>query len=749
MSRKSLGVVVSAKVVLFAAVVLSAIIFSSGEPVGAKKANAPSNPASPPPVYPNVKYDFDGDGKADIGRWQKSATNFRVKETDSGNFLNFTLGSTTAIAAPGDFNGDGITDAGTFASGTWKYKTSTGGSEQTISWGQAGDIPVAAKYDGNSVTDAAVFRPSNATWYILNSGGGYATTQYGASSDIPVPGDYDGDGLADIAVFRPSTGNWYVQKSSGGSIAQQWGQTGDVPLQGDFDGDGKSDPAIFRPSTGYWYVAKSSTGYSTWLQMAWGNWSDQPAPADYNGDGITDYCVWRPTTGMWHIFINDTMGDPDHPTPVSLGIAGDTAIPSAYTKQVGSSVAGDQMAEVRLDPENATGGTNLYSQNFGWNTSLVSLPGRSGLDAGFGISYNSLVWAKYGSTMYFDPDTSNVTPGFRMGFPVVEPIYYNGTTQKWSYMMLMPDGTRKEFRQTSVGDTYETADSTYSQLVTVSPQGPNTPYEDVTLTFKTIDGTQVAYSWIGGAYRCTQIKDRNGNYITVGHSPYGQLTGFTDTLGRVVSVNYDSEGYPSMIVQTWKDSNGSGAGTQHVWATFAYTTATVGIDFHDTLSTYGPPNTSSVKVLDKITYADGGATKFDYNGYIQIKKVSTLAPDTHVLNYVETNLATPAADQQNAPRLTSTTTFAEKFNGDVAVTTSNRAPATDTFTAHGSSESTKSVKVAVSGHPDNRYSLVHFSPSGYREGLTVGTEDCTGTDSDCATRRRWTWTNWTQDNTGV
>jgi|GEM_PF-4946743 len=46
---------------------------------------------------------------------------------------------------------------------------------------------------------------------------------------------------------------------------------------------------------------------------------------------------------------------------------------------------------LRLKPSEATGGTNLYSRNFGWGTSLVGLPGRSGLDAGFGISYNSLV----------------------------------------------------------------------------------------------------------------------------------------------------------------------------------------------------------------------------------------------------------------------------------------------------------------------------------------------------------------------
>ncbi|MEO6239423.1 MAG: hypothetical protein ABIQ52_20700, partial [Vicinamibacterales bacterium] len=37
--------------------------------------------------------------------------------------------------------------------------------------------------------------------------------------DIPVPGDYDGNGVTDIAVFRPSAGQWFVR--NGGTFG--WG----------------------------------------------------------------------------------------------------------------------------------------------------------------------------------------------------------------------------------------------------------------------------------------------------------------------------------------------------------------------------------------------------------------------------------------------------------------------------------------------------------------------------------------------
>jgi hypothetical protein len=79
---------------------------------------------------------------------------------------------------------------------------------------------------------------------------------FGKAGDVPVEGDYDGDGISDVAVYRPMTGEWFIRQSSNGVVTAQvfGGVNGDVPVPADYDGDGKTDLAVFRASTSTWYV---------------------------------------------------------------------------------------------------------------------------------------------------------------------------------------------------------------------------------------------------------------------------------------------------------------------------------------------------------------------------------------------------------------------------------------------------------------------------------------------------------------
>lgn len=231
-----------------------------------------------------------------------------------------------------DFDGDGRTDIGVFkpATGVWARVLSGTGAYSEQYFGSNGDRIAPADYDGDNKTDIAVFRSSNGTWYIFNSLTATVTIrQFGSNGDRPVPNDFDGDGLADIAVWRDTDGVWYQLRSlTGQFFAQQFGSSGDKPQMMDFDGDGMGDLAVYRPADGTWHFWQSGT--NSYTAFPFGIATDTPVPADYNGDGRTDTAIFRATA------------DPDQPDfyillsgvftfqGASWGIPGDIPVVADY-----------------------------------------------------------------------------------------------------------------------------------------------------------------------------------------------------------------------------------------------------------------------------------------------------------------------------------------------------------------------------------------------------------------------------------
>jgi hypothetical protein len=299
-----------------------------------------------------------------------------------------------------DFTGIGRDDIAVFrpgSSATWFINPNTATQPAfPFPLGGAGDIPVPGDYDGDGITDYAVFTPSTSTFTIYGSTVGQYSVTYGGLGDIPVPGDYTGIGKTDVAVFRrndPKFGgadSWNIDPTQGpglkntsgrgtGSYAVGFGAPTDIPVPGDYpttpggSGDGKTDIAVFRPgSPDTWFI--DFGGY----HVDFGGGGDTPVPADYSGDGTTDIATFVPgSTDTWLI---NPDGGSNQNYAVSYGQGGGTPVPADYNGNIKSALGvftSSSAATWSIAPNQGPGGpgSGTYTVTFGGSTDIpISQP---------------------------------------------------------------------------------------------------------------------------------------------------------------------------------------------------------------------------------------------------------------------------------------------------------------------------------------------------------------------------------------
>jgi len=375
-------------------------------------------------------------------------------------------------------------------------------------------------------------------------------------------------------------------------------------------------------------------------------------------------------------------------------------------------------SEPRTLPPNETGQpeVDLGSQNVNWSQSLVSLPGRAGMDLNLTISYNSLVWTKDGSFIKYNPDMGNPAPGFRLGLPILQPRFLNSAVNVYAYLMVTTSGGRVELRQIGSSHIYESQDSTYTQLDDSNSNA---------LLLRTKDGTQYTFVPVAfnNEFRCATIKDRNGNYISASYdSTTGHILSITDTLQRTLNFIYDGTGNLQAIRQTWA------GGVAHDWATFVYGQVWVAPAFGGGLQINGP-NNNYVTVLTHVALPDGSYFNFNYNAaFGQVNRINHYAADNHLLGYTSYNMNS-SSGQTDCPRFSERRDWAEYWNnGNEAVTT---------FSTTGNSSTQETM-------PDGTVYKEFFHTSGWQTGLTHTTEMWSG-----GIKKKWTTTFYTQDDTGL
>ena len=262
----------------------------------------------------SAKYDFDGDGRADVSVFRPSDRTWYLNQSTNG-FASTQWGFPTDRITPADYDGDSKTDISVYRDGTWYWLASSNNSYNTINFGLASDIPVPADFTGDGRAEIAIYR--DGTWWIKD----LTTNQtqivnFGLSTDKPVVADYDGDGRADQAVYR--NGEWHVNRSTTGYTVMNFGLATDRPVVADYDGDGRADLAVYRD--GVWYLQQTTDGFRA---FNWGLASDIPTPGDYDGDGKADAAVYR--NGTWYLNQSSSGFSIQQ-----FGLAGDKPAPAAY-----------------------------------------------------------------------------------------------------------------------------------------------------------------------------------------------------------------------------------------------------------------------------------------------------------------------------------------------------------------------------------------------------------------------------------
>lgn len=364
----------------------------------------------------------------------------------------------------------------------------------------------------------------------------------------------------------------------------------------------------------------------------------------------------------------------------------------------------------RVDPRNQPA-NGMLARDATWSVPLLSLPGRNGLDLGLALSYSSMVWTRSGPYIHFDEDNGFPSPGFRLGFPVVQRKTFNAQTAKNAYLLVTSGGQRVELRQVGSSNIYEAGDSSYLQL---TDNGGN-------LLVRSTDGTQLTFVEFNNEFSCTQVKDRNGNYITISRNGLGRITTITDTLNRVINFNYDSNANLISITQAW---NGQPA---HQWASFGWGTRNMQSSFSN-VGVVAPKNGTALPVITQVVVNDTSYFTFDYTNSLQVSVVR------NYFGAVERNARTftyetPASD---VPRLLDSRISAQNWTGV------NGVPS-QVITQYSVAGDGACVMTA----PDGTIYKEYYG-TGWQKGLTTASEVWSG-----GVKQKWTTTAWTQDNTSV
>ncbi|MCI0354229.1 MAG: hypothetical protein L0099_04190, partial [Acidobacteria bacterium] len=276
----------------------------------------------------------------------------------------------------------------------------------------------------------------------------------------------------------------------------------------------------------------------------------------------------------------------------------------------------------------------LGSESYNYGVPLLSLPGRNGLDLNLTLYYNSHLWTITSSNVAtFNADRDFPSYGFRLGYGYLE---LSGSTA----VLTEADGSKRNLVQI-VSGTLEADDASYTRYYVSSK----------TVYYR--NGLRVLYEFFPGSttlLRPIKLLDTNGNFITITYRTdtwaRGQdIATITDTVGRVVTFNYDASGKLTSITQGSKTF------------TFSWNTAyTLTYSFSISV-TNSPASGSTHNVLTGVTLPNGARSSFLYGDWGIVNRIEARSSTGALRSYTSYNYPAGTVSQPGHPTFTQRTLF--------------------------------------------------------------------------------------------
>jgi RHS repeat-associated protein len=347
-------------------------------------------------IFP-IMGDFNGDALCDLGLYNGATGNWEVALSEGGVFTSaadwLQSGATGVDVSPvgGDFNGDGKADAGLYNKTNgelWIALSIGNGLSSPVLWLDFTENPsswlvFSGNFNGDKYADFGLYNKETGEVRVaLSQGSGFnamTTWQVGFGANRSVlMGDFNGDSLADFCLVNRSSGEYKVALSNGrafvdGGVWISGFGAGKEPVVSDYNNDGISDIGYWDKSSQNWYYAVS-TGENFLTKGLLGNFGSSAdefvTTGDFNGDGISDRASYNhELIGIlrWKTQIVDQR-PPDLLHGIDNGIGGKTEIIYSYASAAdnpGLPFPVQVASEIRMIDTLPVGSPQeIYSQQF-------------------------------------------------------------------------------------------------------------------------------------------------------------------------------------------------------------------------------------------------------------------------------------------------------------------------------------------------------------------------------------------------